>query len=124
MEAKFKYIFDNETGILFKHYFGFIAIEDINSSWDYAIENKIIPKGTKAFVLDYRNATFNIPLEEHNKIAEYYRKNLDTFRNSKIAILTQNSKDVIIPTLVELKDNGYVSKPFYTEESAIRWVLS
>ena len=124
MEEKFKYIFDESNGILYKYYYGPITLEDIYSSWDYAINNNLIPKETKGFILDYRNATFNINIREHTGIGDYYKKHIDVFRDYKIAIITQNPKDVIIPTLVELIDDGYYSRAFYTPEAAIQWVLS
>ena len=123
MRKKFNYRFDSSTGILFKYYYGPINIKDIHCSWDYAISNNLIPKGTRSFILDYTAASFNIKVKEHTKIAEYYRNNLDIFRNCKIAIITQTPKDVVIPALVEAIDEGYFSKPFYTLEAAIDWVL-
>lgn len=123
MKEKFKYIFDDSTGILYKYYYGSITLEDIFSSWDYAISENLIPKETKGFILDYRNATFDIAIKEHSGISDYYKEHLDIFGNFKIAIITQTSKDITIPSLVELKDDGYSSRPFYTLEAAIKWVL-
>ena len=123
MKENFKYIFDEATRILYKHYFGEITIKDISSSWDFAIANNLIPKETKGFILDYREASFDIDIREYGKIAEYYKKHLEIFKDQKIAIITRTSKDVIIPTLVESKDDGYTSKPFYTEDAALKWVL-
>jgi len=123
MMEKFKFVFDDSTRILYKYYYGSITIEDISSSWDYAIAHNLIPKNTKEFILDYRKATFQIKLTEYEMIADYYKQNLDIFRNKKIAIITQTSKDVIIPALVETKDDDYSSAPFYTLSAAINWVL-
>ncbi|MCW8850485.1 MAG: hypothetical protein OQJ81_10945 [Melioribacteraceae bacterium] len=123
MDEKFKFVYDDETNILYKYYYGEIKLEDIISSWDYAINNNLIPKSTKGFIMDYRNASLGIKITESHKIAAYYKKNIDIFGNYKIAILTKNPKDIVIPTLVESKDDGYFSKPFYTLEAAIRWVL-
>lgn len=124
MKEKFKYSFDESTGILYKYYYGAITLKDIYSSWDYAISNNLIPKETQGFILDYKEATFDIKIKEYAKIAEYYKEHLDIFRNQKIAIITQTPKDVVIPLLVESKDYGYSSKPFYTVEAAIRWILN
>ncbi len=124
MEDKFKYRFDKSTGIFYKSYFGEITLEDIYSSWDYAIKENLIPKQTKGFILDYKDASFKIKVREYYKIAEYYKKHLEVFGGYKIAIITQSPQDVVIPTLVETKDEGYFSKPFYTLEAAILWVLS
>ncbi|MDA3928671.1 MAG: hypothetical protein PF541_06895 [Prolixibacteraceae bacterium] len=124
MKSKFKYQFDNSLGILFKTYYGSITIDDIESSWKYAFENGLIPKEKKGFILDYRNSNFNIKIEEHIAIAYFYKKHIDIFGNYKIAIITHDPKDIVVPILVESQDDGYRSKPFSTLEAAIEWVLS
>lgn len=124
MDRKFKYEFDSSTGILFKYYYGFITLEDIVSSWEYAFANNLIPKETKGFILDYRNSNFNLKIDEHKAIAEFYKKHLDIFGNLKIAILTVEPKDIVIPILVQTEEKGYYSRPFSTLESALHWVLN
>lgn len=123
MDKKFKYEFDQLTGIQYKFYFGLISIEDIASSWYFAFENNLIPQNVKGFILDYRNATFNFEIEDHIEISEFYKKHIDVFKNLKIAIITDKPKDVVIPILVKSKDSGYESRPFSTIEAAIIWVL-
>jgi hypothetical protein len=122
MPAKFEYSFDKKTGILYKIYYGDITLLDITSSWDRAIKENIIPKETIGFILDYRNASFNIPIKETSGIAGYYKQHLEIFGNKKIAILTDTPDRIRIPTLVELLDEGYISRPFSTMNAAIAWV--
>ncbi|HEY9169428.1 MAG TPA: hypothetical protein VIN72_08070 [Lutibacter sp.] len=124
MEKKFEFNFSKSLGILFKTYYGPITIEDIESSWNYAFENGLIPKVKKGFILDYRNSNFNMKIEDHTMIVNFYQKHIDIFGNYKIAILTENPKDIVIPILVESKDEGYRSRPFSTLEAAIAWILS
>lgn len=124
MEEKFKYHFNSSLGILFKTYYGQITIEDITSSWEYAFKKDLIPKETKGFIMDYRNSNFNIKTDRFSEIADFYKKHLDVFGNFKIAILTDDPRDIVIPMLVESKDDGYSSRPFSTVEAAISWVLN
>lgn len=123
MENKIKYFFEEESGILYKHYFGNISFDDIKNSWTEAFNTNLIPDNVKGFILDYRNATFDMSPDEHKKIASFYQSNIDTFGGHRIAIITIDPKDVVIPTLLEYKDKGYQSKPFSTEEAAKNWVL-
>jgi len=123
MEARGTYKFNPENRIMYKYYSGSIRIEDIIDSWNQAINNNIIPKETKGFILDYRKATFELDILDYEKIPEYYYQHLDVFGGSKIAILTINPQDIVIPLLVKEKDLGYTSRPFSTEEAAIKWIL-
>ncbi len=124
MNKKFRFQFDNSLGILFKYYYGSISIKDIESSWTYAFENDILPRDIKGFILDYRNSNFNLKINEHTAISDFYKKHLDIFGNCKIAILTNDPMDIVIPILVSKEDEGYNSKSFSTLDAAIRWVLS
>jgi hypothetical protein len=121
---KVKYRFDELTGIMYKYYFGSITLDDIFTSWDDAISQKIIPQNTKGFILDFTKGNFEIELNEYDKIPEYYKQHLEIFGNKKIAIITQTPTDIVLPLLVEKKDSGYSSRPFYTHEAALGWVLS
>jgi len=123
MGEVFNYVFDREKGILFKYYFGSISIEDIESSWEYAFKNNIIPENTRRFLLDYRKATMGFSPKEYKKIPLFYQRNIKFFRNAKVAIITDSPKDIVIPELVKLKDSGYISMPFSTLEGALQWLL-
>ena len=124
IQEKFKYIFDDSTGILYKYYYGKITLEEIYSSWDFAIDNRIIPKDTKGYILDYRQATFDFDIREYVKISDYYKSRLAIFQGLKIGIISELPRDVAILMLFKSKDNGYSTKPFNTVEAAIEWVLS
>ncbi|MCF8379387.1 MAG: hypothetical protein K9H49_07410 [Bacteroidales bacterium] len=124
MKEKIKYHYDPKDKIMFKSYYGLISIDIIASSWMQAFEKEIIPKETVGFILDYREAIFDMDVDEHAEIANFYKKNLEVFRNKKIAIITDKPKAVVIVTLVEALDDGYFSKPFSTLEAARAWVLA
>jgi len=123
MTEKFKYEFDTKLGILFKRYHGEITLKDITSSWDNAIKNDKIPQKTIGFILDYRKASFKLVNNEILGIPQYYRNNLPIFNGKRIAIITENPKDIIVPYLVKEEDFNYSSSPFSTIKAAINWIL-
>jgi hypothetical protein len=122
MENTFKYFFNEKTKIFYKYYLGNISFDDIQNSWDNIISNNLIPDETVGFIIDYRDATLQMESAEHQKIVTYYQQNIEIFKDKKIAIITEDPKDIVIPTLVRLKDKGYSSKPFSTESAAINWI--
>ena len=119
---KFKYEYDETRGILFKYYYFDISLKDIEDSWYYAFENDIIPQGTRSFILDYRGAHLNMVPDETSKIAEFFKQHLEIFAGAKIAIIMEKPSQFIFPILVQMKDEGYISKPFSTMEAAIEWL--
>jgi len=122
-QEKFAYKYNSSQRILYKYYYGSISMEDIKSSWLHAFENNIIPNETSGFILDYRNATFDMEIDEHEAIADFYKNNLAVFQDKKIAIISDEPKAIVIAILTESKDDGYYSKPFSTVEAAIAWIL-
>jgi len=124
MSDNFKYVFDSETAILYKYYFGMISIEDILTSWEFAFENKLIPQEVKGFILDFRQSSFNFKVNRFIEISNFYKKHINIFGGSKIALITIEPKDLVIPVLFKAKEEGYTSNPFSTPEAAKEWILS
>ena len=122
MTRNYAFYFDPETCIMYKFYYGAIRLDDIITSWDDAINRNIIPNETIGFILEYRKASLLIPVSHYKLIPAYYQKHPEIFFGKRIAILTTDPKDIVIPILVETEDQGYKSKPFSTEEAAIKWI--
>lgn len=120
---KCRYHFDQSTGILFKVYFGDITLKDIVETWDQGIENNLIPADNKGFIVDYRKARILIGDDDRPGIAEYFKDHLDVFGGKKIAVVTEDYRDIIQPILVMELDEGYSSRPFSTIEAATGWIL-
>ncbi len=120
---KYRYEFKHDVGIVFKYYYGYITTKDIIDSWDFAIREGLIPKENKGFILDYRQASFKVDISECDHIPLYYQKHPEVFRGYKIAVVTENQQDIVIPFWVKEKDDGYESRPFSTLEAALCWVL-
>ncbi|WP_319478895.1 hypothetical protein [uncultured Draconibacterium sp.] len=120
-EENFKY--EYKDCIVLKSYFGLIAVNDVKKSWLYAIEKNLFPTDTIGFVLDYRDAHFDIEPGRHVEIPEFYRQHPEVFENKRIAIITENPDDIVYPMLIRLQDKGYESRPFSTMDAAVQWVL-
>ena len=63
-------------------------------------------------------------MNDYIKISNYYKEKIDIFRGLKIALISIIPKGVVMTELFKAKAEGYVSKPFSTEQSAIEWILS
>jgi hypothetical protein len=123
MNKKILYRFDDLTGIFYKNHNGNISIDEITASWEFAFQQKLIPADVKGFILDYTEASFNFPIQDFRKISAFYRQHLDVFKEYRIAIITSNPKDMVIPILIAMEDVGYHSKEFSSLENARKWVL-
>jgi hypothetical protein len=115
--------FEFQTGILTKRHIGEITILDIIDSWEWAFKTELIPDGTKRFLLDYREAIVHETLKSSESIVKFYHNNIDQFRDSKFAIVSENPKNVALSMLVQKQDSNYQSRPFSTIEKAIDWLI-
>lgn len=120
----YRYEFNETLKIMYKYYFGDVTLDLITSSWDWAIQNQIIPSGAVGFLLDYKQANFQVPIAELPGISDYYRAHPELFHNKRIAVVTENPKDVVVPILVSEKDFGYQSRPFSTVKAGVSWILN
>lgn len=123
MTRKYRFEYDQMSGIFYKFHAGPTTYEDIRDSWQFAFEHQLIPESVKGFILDFREAAMEMHEDDHEKIAAFYREHLDVFGNYKFAIVVGRPQDVVIPMLVTELDRGYTSKAFSTMEAARAWVL-
>lgn len=120
----YKYEFNEKYKIMYKYYYGDISLGMITNSWNWAIQNQIIPPDTAGFLLDYRLGHLQVSIAELSGISTYYRTHPELFLNKRIAIVTENPRDVVVPILVSEKDSGYQSRPFSTTKAGINWILN
>lgn len=123
MKEKFKYEWEEKTGILHKHYFGEIEFEDFKKSWDYLKENTNFLTSKKLYLLDYRKGSINIVFAQKEEVLSYYRNNPDIFDGARIAVIIQNHRDITIPAILEIQSGKYQVKNFYTKRAACDWLL-
>lgn len=121
--SKFKFEFNSAIGIMYKYYFGEISFQDIVSSWEYAIKNNLIPKENKGFLVDFTKANLTSYVSEYQLISDFFNSHPEIFGHKKIAVITVNPRDIVVPFLIKHKKNEFATKPFSTIEAAIKWIL-
>tara|TARA_R110001583_G_scaffold12056_4_gene53757 strand:+ start:12749 stop:13123 length:375 start_codon:yes stop_codon:yes gene_type:complete len=123
MSNFYKFELNSELNILYKNYYGSISIENIFSSWEHAFSNDVIPSDIKGFILDFRESTFDFKTERFIEIVDFYKRNIEFYRGKKVALISTNPSDLVVPILFNSKDKGYSSKSFSTQEAALDWIL-
>ena len=118
-----EYKFDESTGIMYKYYHGDVTLEVIISSWEYAIDNNVIPRKVKGFILDCRDANLKKKISETSGMSDFFNKHRDIFRNLKVAIITEKPDQVVIPMVIESEGVEFFPRPFFTEYAAVKWIL-
>ncbi len=124
MEQKIEYHYDPENQIFYKNYHGEISLEDVINSWEKLISEKIIPENTKRFIISYKEAKILYQPRDAVFIANFYKKHDWVFTRSKIAAIMVTPDQTVFTHLLQLENVEFEIESFYTQEAALRWVLS
>lgn len=118
-----QYYYEQSEGILYKTYIGPVNYAYFESTWKEAFTSGIAHEGIKRYIVDYTAARYDIKISEYIKIAEFYKEHIKFFQGARIAVIVASPHDIVIPILVETKDDGYASKVFTTVAAAKKWAL-
>jgi hypothetical protein len=122
LQNKFSFGYDDDSKALIKKCSENITVRDIIDSWDGMICNCSLPEDTRGLVLDYSNAHLNFEVAEHQKIVDFYIKNLNFFNKYRIGVVANNPHNIVIIMLIARADERYLLRPFTTLRAALVWV--
>jgi hypothetical protein len=108
--------------ILIRILHGDIYVEDLINSWKYMQENNFINDDTKGLVNDLRNCTMKMNMEDFKKLISKM-ENQPYLKKIKIAVVTENYKNMIFPIFGEHHEKQFKIKPFASMEAATKWVV-
>ena len=110
---------ENNT-ILVRTIFGQITMSEIIELWEEDIFNKRVTTELKAVITDFSKGKNLSKMEERKNITAFYRKNIDFFKNIKIAVVL-NDRSIAIPLLYEQEHQDIQHLAFSTIEAAMKW---
>lgn len=122
-ESKYDFDYDPDNRIFYKRQSGNLTKEDIFVSWEYAIEENLIPDDVNGFLIDLSKAHIDIDLAKAKSIPEYFDAYPKIFAGKKIAIIIRSPDEIVLPILVEHMQKSFFLKPFATEAAAVNWIL-
>lgn len=106
--------------ILVRTIFGQITMSEIIKLWEADIFNKRVTTDLKAVITDFSKGKNLSKMEERKNITAFYRKNVDFFKNIKIAVVLTD-QSIAIPLLYEQEHQDIQHLAFSTIEAAMKW---
>ncbi len=122
---QFSFSFSHEDKIIFYQHKGFIDKNDIGQAWTKLLQMPEFTKLGYNLLSDYREATFNLVIEDTVLIADFLKSLESVLRGKSQAFLIANPHDIVITTLFENKvyqKVGFIVKTFSSEKEALRWL--
>lgn len=122
--ASISFIKDVENKILIRKIVGEINANETIESFQTIVD--ILKEGFDAvgIVNDVLEGELNIHISEIPKIASFLKKNIDVFRDKKLAACVASPSSITIPMLMASQITKINIKAFSTLDAAYTWVLS
>ena len=111
-----------ESNIVFRKLEGNFKLNDIVESWK-KILNELKNKQVIGIINDITNANLEMELREVDKIISFFKEHSSIFDNVFIAVVTDNPKTIVFPTIAAIKNPYLKIKTFSSEEAAKMWIL-
>lgn len=108
--------------ILIRDFFGQVSVEEIIESWESIIKNNLIKDSTKGIINNLSGCDLLMDMERFKTLMAYLRKKAQ-LKGVKLAVICDNPKTIIFPTLGESKEPELSIKPFSTMDAAVSWVI-
>ncbi len=121
MDIKYSIHYDEKQKVVIEKYRDKVSLNDVISSWEKMIKSDSLPGEARGLVLDCGNAHLDFPASEHQKIVEYYRKNIEFFGKYKIGFVANTPHNIVIVMLVAQADSRYYLRPFTSLKAALEW---
>lgn len=118
-QNKYQWVFEDE--VLIRKFKGKIYVDDIISSWEFAIENNLIEEHLKGVISDFTQAEFNMSFSDLEKIIAYVKKN-KVLRDLKLAVLINSPDKIVFPAFAAHQHPEIDVRPFSTKQAAIEWI--
>ena len=123
MGIQYKFHDDYPESILVRNFVDLVNVDDIIDSWEYLIASKLINDNIKGIINNLTGCSLDMNLESFRKLIEYLRAK-DQLKKLKLAVICNDPKTIVFPTLGQQGELDLRIRPFSTERAAVNWIMS
>ena len=109
--------------ILIRDFSGQVAVRDIIGSWQILLEQNQITEATRGVINNITGCELQMDLESFKELISFLKSN-EKFRRIKLAVISDDPRTIVFPTLGEKREQELKIKPFSTLDAAEEWILS
>ena len=114
--------YSEENNYLIRIFNGILKPNDIISSWEYLIEEKLKKKQYFGVISDYTNVELDMELDDFDHLLDLMKRNNKLLENIKLAIVMETHINEVFP-LLTLRYSQFNIHSFPTFEAAKDWML-
>ena len=119
----FKVNYKEENNYLIRTFQGRLNPDNIKSTWEYLIEEKLKKNKYIGIISDYTNAELDMELDDFDHLLVLLKKNSELLENLKIVVVMDSPINSVFP-LFSLRYSQFNIKSFSTLDLAKKWMLS
>lgn len=120
MSFKVNYIAEN--GYITRNIQGSLNPNNLISSWEYLIEEKLKKQNFLGIITIYSDVELEMELDDFDHLLDLFKKNSSLLEKVKIAIVMETHIDEVFP-LLTLRYSQFNIKSFSSCEAAKEWML-
>ncbi len=111
-----------EGNIVTRTFIGEILKKDIIDSFKHMIKDKLLDASSKGLITVISNSTIQMDISDIENMVSFMSEHI-ILSELKIAVVSDDSSKIILPTLVHLKI-GDKLRPFGNIEEAKEWIIN
>lgn len=108
--------------IYIRHFKGKVDVNEIIESWEFLLNNHLIHENTKGVINDLSECILNMDMTSFQSLINYLKEHAE-LRKVKLAVVCNDPRTIVFPTLGEVQERALKIKPFATEKAAVEWIM-
>jgi len=108
--------------LLIRDFTGKVSLNEIIESWDYIIANNLIEDSTRGIINNLIGCELLMDMESFSTLLAYLKEH-DQLKKIKLAVICDDPRTIIFPSLGESKERELRIKPFSTMKAAVNWAI-
>ncbi len=109
--------------ILVRNFIGIVSAVDIIDSWKYLIQNNLLTETLLGIITNLENCELKMTMDSFKAVIEFMEQT-EQLTKIKLAVITNNPKQIVFPSYVETKTKEMRVKPFSTINAAVEWIMT
>lgn len=108
--------------IYIRDFKGTVDVQEIIRSWEFLLNNHLINNDTKGIINNLTKCKLDMDMNSFQTLMGYLNDH-EQFNHLKLAVICNDPRIIVFPTLGEVQEKSLKIKPFASENAAVAWIM-
>lgn len=109
--------------ILVRDFIEKVSVDEIIKSWETLIKGGLLHPAIKGVINNLSACDLQMDMGSFHTLLDFIKRN-ERLKEIKLAVVCNNPKIIVFPTLGYLEEKELHIKPFSTEGAAVNWIMN